>query len=66
MCWLTKDIDGFYYFDMLLAAKEEFESEESYPLFRESIEDLINDNLNKGDIKLNQKYEWLQGKLNSI
>ncbi len=66
LSWIKKDIDGFYYFDMLLAIKEEFKSEDDYPLFLKDIQALIDDNLTKGDLKLRQKYEWLQSKLDDL
>ncbi len=66
LSWFKKDMDGFYYFDMLMAPKKEFESEDEYLLFLEGIQDLIDYNLNKGDLKLRQKYEWLQNKLDLV
>ncbi len=66
MSWLAKDIDGFYYFDMLSAAKEEFESENSYLLFLQGIKDLIEDNPDKENLKLKQKHKWLQSKLDKL
>ena len=66
MFYLVKDIDGFYYFDMLSAVKDEFESEDSYLLFLKGIKDLIADNPDQENLKLKQKYEWLQSKLDKL
>ncbi len=64
--WLKKDFDGFYYFDILRACKEEFENDKTYPLFLDNLKKFIAEKLKDEDTKVRQKYCWLQNKVDKL
>ncbi|OCY53088.1 hypothetical protein [Acinetobacter pittii] len=66
-CILSIDTDNFLYIDYLTKIDTEFDDPEyDFPLYLNSVNDIISNNLNSRSTSVIQKYQWMLNKIQPI